>query len=316
MEFFMIKKIYVRLIKFFTMKKLPFYSLYIAIILFISACNGNNDSEIDTGNLDTTIENNSEKKVSEAKKIYYSIPSPSEMADLLKSDGAVYKFELLNDPKNSDKYAGIFKQALNLGIYGADLNYANVYERTHESMLFMRSTRTLAEKLGIENSVSDATITRAEENVDNKDSMMVIINDMFIELDSYLMENDKQDMSALIIAGGWLEGLYLATQTVNEKKPNQKMLDRIAEQKYSLEHLMHFLDQYNKNENVKPVIADMAKINEIYKKVTITRETGEVETDNEGVTTIGGNNKIDMSFETFLEIKKTAKEIRDSYIKY
>jgi hypothetical protein len=286
------------------------------MLLFFS-CNQNGDNEIDTGNLDTTLpHSNTDKKVSEAKKIYYSIPSPAEMADILKADGAPYKFELLNDPKNSDKYAGIFKQALNLGIYGADLNYANVFERTHESMLFMRSTRTLAEKLGIENSVSEATVTRAEENVDNKDSMMVIINDMFIELDAYLMDNDKQDMSALIIAGGWIEGLYLATQTVNEKKPNQKMLDRIAEQKYSLEHLVHFLDQYNQNENVKPVIADIARLSEIYKKVNITRVAGNVETDNEGVTMIGGNSKIDMSIDTFLEIKKTAKEIRDSYIKY
>jgi hypothetical protein len=52
--------------------------------------------------------------------------------------------------KNADKYTTLKKQSLNLGIYGADLNYANVFEKSMEVQLFMESCRALVKKLDIE----------------------------------------------------------------------------------------------------------------------------------------------------------------------
>ena len=50
-------------------------------------------------------------------------------------------------------------------------------------------------------------------------------------------------MSALIIAGGWVESLYFTTSLV-KSKPNQDIANRIGEQKSSLDNLIKLLTPY------------------------------------------------------------------------
>lgn len=47
--------------------------------------------------------------------------------------GAKYNKNILNDVKNVDKYTSAGQQALNLGIYGADLSYTSVFNHTQEA---------------------------------------------------------------------------------------------------------------------------------------------------------------------------------------
>ena len=286
--------------------------------LFMACGGGENESElsnVDTSKIANDTIDDTKEKVGEAQKVYYSIPSTSEMASLLQEDGAVCDIKLLNDLNNVDKYATSRSQAIALGIYGADLNYCSIFERTNDAMFYMECTNALAAKLQIENAISDETITRAEENIDNRDSMLQIISDMFYELQEYLAENDKDEISALIIGAGWVEGLYLATQTVNDKKPNQKILNRIAEQKMSLENLVLFLTDYSKNEDVKNMLADVKKIEAVYANIIVEKESTEVTTDKDGGMVIGGKTNVVITIDQFKELKKVVKEIRDSYIK-
>jgi hypothetical protein len=38
-----------------------------------------------------------------------------------------------------------------------------------------------------------------------------------LEVDAYLKENERDNISALMIAGGWVEGLYIATQVSHKR---------------------------------------------------------------------------------------------------
>jgi hypothetical protein len=78
------------------------------------------------------------------KNIFHNIPPPMETAALLKKAGAEYDKDILNDVKNVDNYTAASKQALNLGIYGADLSYASVFNNTQESMLYTSCAQNLA----------------------------------------------------------------------------------------------------------------------------------------------------------------------------
>ncbi|MFN3341139.1 MAG: hypothetical protein ACK40M_00480 [Flavobacteriales bacterium] len=290
----------------------------IAAGVFFACGGGEADSsliKVDSTKIAGDTIDDTKSKIEQAQKVYYSIPSTSEMASLLTTAGAEYNMKLVNDINFVDKYTTPRKQALNLGIYGADLNYCSVYERTNETMFYMECTRSLAEKLGIENAITDETVTRAEENIDNRDSMLTIISDMFYELEEYLAENDKDELSALIIGAGWVEGLYLATQTVNEKKPNQDIMSRIAEQKLSLGNLMKFIEQYIADEDVKSLYGDLTRISKIYEGIVVEKQDTKVSTDSDGKTVIGGTTKVEMSTEQFKELRKVVKEIRDSYTK-
>jgi len=283
-------------------------------VLLLASCGG--EGENSTTKVDSLAEDTVNNRVAEAQKIYEFIPSPKIMAELLMNADVPYQSKIMHDIESVDKYTSTKLKAINLGIYGADLNYCNVYEKTNETMFYLRCTQSLSEELGIENAISENTITRAEENVDNRDSMSQIISDMFYELEDYLRENDKDDISALIITGGWVEGLYLAIMSIDEKKPNRAIMNNIAEQKYSLEHLIHLLQTYKDVPSIAEAHTEIEKINKLYVGIKITKETNSVSEGADGVTMIGGGSTIEFTMDQFKELKKTVLEVRESFIKF
>ncbi len=294
-------------------KSILFYSAFVAVLLMTACGGGGEKEETDPEDTTDTEDPNVKNKIEHTQKIVYSVPSPSEMANLLENAGAAYNYKLLNDVKNVDKYTSQRSRGLNLGIYGADLNYANIFENTQETMFYIQCTQKLAEAMGIENAISENTVSRAQDNVDNKDSMLNIVSEMFWELHDYLEQNDKMDITAFVIAGGWVEGLYLATQTVTDAKPNKEIIQKVADLKLSLEHLLALLNSYEPNENIEAVIADMNRFDAVYSKLETTKETTSTE-QQDGQTVINGGVKIVITMEQFKEIKALVAEIRDNYV--
>lgn len=281
--------------------------------LIFTSCGGDNKQEV--GDLDTTENEDPDlkTKVEHTKKIIYSVPSPAEMVNILQNAGAKYNYKLLNDVKNVDSYTSSKSRGINLGIYGADLNYANIFDNTQETMFYLQCSQKLAEALGIENAISENTVARAQDNVDNKDSILNIVSEMFWELQDYLEQNDKMDITAFIITGGWVEGLFLATQTVNDAKPNMEIVQKVADLKLSLEHLLGLLNSYEKNDNIDLMIADMNKFKVVYDKLEVTSEETSVKQEGE-TTVINGGKKIAISMEQFNEIKALVFELRTNYV--
>jgi hypothetical protein len=288
----------------------------ISTSLFFVGCSGGKDGN-GGGEIKDTVakeQKTDSSRLEATKQIMYSIPSTAETADLLKAAGTSYDIKMMNDVKFVDKYNVLKKQALNLGIYGADLNYANVFEKSMEVQLYMESCQSLVKKLGIEGAISDNVWDRLEDNKDDRDSLNSIISEVFFDLDTYLEENDKTEISGLIVAGGWIEGLFIATQMLNEKKPNQELLERIAEQKLSLENLRKLMEAYTDTDNIISVREDLQRLQAVFDKIEIVRVKGETTT-NKGVTTIGGKNSITFPMEVFSELKLAVKDIRNSYAK-
>jgi hypothetical protein len=281
--------------------------------LLFSSCGGGEKQEAEENDSTDVEDPDVENKIDHTKKIVYSVPSPGEMANLLENAGAKYNYKLLNDIKSVDTYTSTKSRGLNLGIYGADLNYANIFDNTQETMFYIQCTQKLAEALGIENAISDNTVTRAQDNVEIKDSMLNIVSEMFWELHEYLEQNDKLDITAFIIAGGWVEGLYLATQTVNEASPNKEIVQKVGDLKLSLEHLLGLLNSYEQNDNIDAIIADMNRFKELYDKLEVKKEETTVKQEGE-TTVIGGGVEINITMEQFKEIKKLALEIRTNYV--
>src|ERR1017187_3349586 len=75
----------------------------------------------------------------ELNNIIESIPSPIEFSSLIQNSGAKYKEALLNNTENEKKYNSQYSKALNLGIYGADLGYVNMYEKTYSAIDYLNT---------------------------------------------------------------------------------------------------------------------------------------------------------------------------------
>tara|TARA_B110000285_G_scaffold159265_1_gene177708 strand:- start:211 stop:1101 length:891 start_codon:yes stop_codon:yes gene_type:complete len=248
------------------------------------------------------------------QKIFFNIPSPIETSQILQEAGATYEFSLPSNPSAVDDYQSIEEQALNMGVYGADLNYATVFDKTTEIMLYLQCARTLGNELGIKQVFDEETIDRIEWNLEIKDSMQIIITEIFWEMNSYLEEEGRLGISALIIAGGWLEGLHLSTQLARIAPENEILKLRIAEQKYSLTNLIGLLNSYDSNHISEDILEDLQELDAIFSKITAVKTAGENQKDKNGVTIIGGSIKLAMDDVILEEITAKILEIRTEII--
>ena len=175
----------------------------------------------------------------------FSIPSPIQTAILIKQIGSNYNKEMLNQAKNISFYSTRFQKALNLGVYGANLGYVTIYDQTQDAMSYLQAVRKLADELGVTGAFDNTLIDRFEKNMGNKDSILVLVSNAYRASDSYLKNNDKDDVAVLILAGGWIESTYFATEVAKQTK-NKEVINRIGEQKNSLENLIKLLSPFYK----------------------------------------------------------------------
>ncbi len=209
------------------------------------------------------------KDFNKAKQVFYSLPSPIETAMLIKRSGVDYSASFLNPLDNQNKYVSTYKLAMNLGIYSANISYASIFNQSQTSIKYMASAKKLAEKLGILDAIDESTIRRLENNINNRDSLMDIISETFMNSDSFLKENGRPEVASLLIAGGWIEGLYLATQHAKLEPDNEEIIDRITDQKMSLQSLIQLLSGYESNTHVKKALSHLQEINGIYKNFKV-----------------------------------------------
>jgi hypothetical protein len=192
-----------------------------------------------------------------AEKIVYSIPSPLRAISLLKRAGSHYIDGLINSPEHVKSYVTNSEMSLNLGVYGADLAYTCLFDQTQASIKCMKASRQLAEAIGISNAFSSNNlIARFEGNLSNRDSLLGIISELYRESGNYLKENDNNSGAALMLAGGWIEGLYIASRSY-EKNNKKDLAGRIAEQQLSLDNLISMLKDYKDQQGFKELIASL-----------------------------------------------------------
>ncbi len=253
-----------------------------------------------------------EERVEKTQMVFRTIPSPLETASLFQNAGSGYNAGITNPVENVRDYATNIKQSLNLGIYGADLSFANIFDQTQESMLYMNCAKILAEALGVTSAFDIATMRRMESNMNNRDSLMVLINDAFWITDAHMKENGQEHLSVLIIAGGWIEGLYLGSTSLDKDNPNQALMQRIADQKYSLNNLVDLLNTYQ-NDGFLELTDKLKALQLVYNKIEVKNGKTTV-SKNSGVATIGGGNVLIFEPETIVEITTTIQKIRDEII--
>ena len=298
------------------LKKLIAASLIAAFFSpFLISCG--NDGAGEEDGTDTASVGETPKTTSKAQNIFYAIPSPIELAQLIQRAGAKYDKDLLNSIDNKSKYVSNTSKALNMGVYGADLSYTSVFDNnTQESILYLGCTRALAEQLGVGNAFDEKTIDRVNANTGKKDSLLTIISDSYMTTDEMLKESQRESSSALVIAGGFVEALYLGTQLAKTTKNSADIIQRVAEQKGTLDNVVGLLSTYEKEPGISGVLADVKALKEIYSEVKVeSKSASDVKTNpSTKVTTIGGKITYTITPETVEKLTTKSAEIRNKII--
>lgn len=203
--------------------------------------------------------------------IIQSIPSPLEVTSLIQSIGTEYKSESMNNPDLVDGYNTNFKRALNLGVYSTDLGFANIYRKNQEVIDYLNSVKKLADGLSIGRFFDYNTIKKLATNNENMDSLLQMTTTNFEKINFYLGQQKRENLSILILTGGWIEANHLTTMVYKESK-NEQLRDKIGEQKLVLEKILIVLDVYKQKPGFAELITQLKELKSVYDRVEITIE--------------------------------------------
>ena len=240
--------------------------------MLFMACSPANKSE-DQAFMEALDDTEIESQVisGEVNEILQRIPSPLEISVLLKSSGKKYNAAFLNPPDNFSRYNTNYKRALNLGIYGTDLGYTNIYEQSQDGIRYMSTIKDLANELNIGQFFEMETIGRLVSNSKNLDSLLLITTQNFNTINHYLQSQNRSQLSVLFLTGGWLEALHITSEVAKTNSDNTQLQETIGGQKIILENIMHLLSFYKENDrNMASLLTDMEELKQSFDKVIIT----------------------------------------------
>lgn len=261
-----------------------------------------------------------EKKVIIDKDVLFgvirSIPSPLETADLIHQLKVPFSQRILNDYNKKDTYTTSDKKALNLGIYGADLGYVNLYGEKAAAFNYLKAVRQIASDLKIGQFFDINTIKRMSANTNNLDSLLYISQRGFDQMNNYLEKQGRTDVSAQLLLGGWIEGIYLST-SVYKTNPDSRIMEAIGEQKVALEEIMIIIDAFRNERKFQTIIKGFDNLKTVYDDVVIEYIDEETEVDiGNGITQtmMVSKSKVKITPEQVEKVTQTIEELRASII--
>lgn len=299
--------------------KFVYLTIVSGFIITMSCCSGNTstkkkDAFVIPDSLNETPESVLSEEVT--SDIIDNLASPVEIAGLLNMLGVPYSNALLASTNLIDEMNSDIQKAYGLGIYGADLGYQSMYGQNTGLLDYITNIKQLSDDLLIGQFFDYNTLKNLAGNKENLDSLMFMAVHSFNEIDRYLRQSGRGEVSALIITGLWLEGMYLATQ-VQMTYPHDQLKDRIGEQKIIMEDLFVLLDRYKSNPEVANVRKKLQDLKNLYDQVKITIIPGEPETiekDGRLVVVQNEESKIEYSDELLSEIIGTTAQLRENLL--
>lgn len=294
--------------------------VFLIIVLLLSSCRGHakKQGEFVFPDADSIPLSEAEKLSDEAlDDITRNISSPVEIADILHRMSVPFSTSYLASSIDASRQNTSFDKALKLGILGADLGYLNMYEKTGTSIDVLASIKKLAEGINVGQFFDFETIKRLSLNRSNIDSLFLLSNNSYNQIDKFLRDKGRGQLSALMLTGVWIEGQYLASKVVKQF-PDTLLRNRIGEQKTILNDLLMLLSPYCKSgPEFKELCQSMQEIKENYRDVRITYSIGEPvakEKDGALVVVQTDQSRVEMTNEQLKTIIEISEKIRNKLI--
>jgi len=248
--------------------------------LILWSCGGSSTKEENSKDFEAAEESLKDQ----IQDVVYNIPSPSEIPYLLEATGAEFNQSLINDRKKADSYATKSdKAALNLGVYAADIGYLSSYEKTQEAIDYLNTAKSLADGLGVVGSFDVEVLKQFESNIANKDSLAALLNRTVQKTDSYLKDDSRNKLAALMVTGSFVEGLYISTGLIKSYPKNLLADDQrnlvltplmrvILQQSESVDELLKMLSTVEDNEVVTAIRTDLTSLQASYRALNIEEQ--------------------------------------------
>lgn len=240
-----------------------------SVTLLLMSCNGKPaetvlDEEITTDTLSKATRNS-------LAAISVNIPSPMKVIGEIAGAGITFNKGLINPTSKASSYSTKYQKALNLGVYGSDLAYVTGFKQMQDALGYIGTVKKLAEDLGVSSAYDEAAIKRVVENLSKVDSAAQtaeLIEEVYDKAERNMRSQQRVEVAGLVIAGGWLEGLFVATQAVGTTPRDEKtenLYSRIWDQAYSFRYISELLNENQKNPDFAKLIEELKEVQAICK---------------------------------------------------
>jgi hypothetical protein len=139
----------------------------------------------------------------------------------------------------------------------------------------------------------------------------MLMNDAYAKIAEHLRQEGSEGTLGLMLMGGWIEAMYLATQLAYDPaNPDPQVVGKIAEQKYSLLSLLSFMKNYYSDPMVVFYTKKLKYLNRWFDTFEIYYQPGDVTVDTlrQVITTKG--TEMTVTVETLNEIRDYVARLR------
>ena len=243
-------------------------------MLLIVSCSNEAENKTDDTSEEAETESSGNNKGTETK--VYTLPAPLQMVSAIKLYKPEYSANVLGSEKEiKTVFSSSYARALALGIYTIDLGYTTVYAQHPVSMIYLKSIQSISQDLGVSSGIQPQMYKRFKENKDNEDSLCHIILESYRDAHTYFQNNKREDVAMFIVAGGYIEGLYLTLSAKNDKNLWPYYPNLVGQQKIYLQNIIEIIDFYNKNRSteVNDLLADLRELYKVYDEIKVEYKT-------------------------------------------
>lgn len=295
------------------MKKVtPILITYFLLMTGILSCRNEKTTEAPKPEFMTFMPDSSRAVRPEGKQeILYGLLTPTEISAIFIRLGIAYNESIINPTSNLNLYTSSSEASLNLGIYGVDFGYVRMFGISQEMINYVLTIRNLCDKLGIPDKLLTEPIRKIEENSVDPDSIMPLLNKSYQDIEDLLRKDGRESTAGLMLLGGWVEALYITTQLLyNTENPDRQVVEKIAQQKYTLNSLLNFMRNYYDDPIVVYYTKKLIFLKRYFDTFDIYFQIGDLEIDTTKKVLKATNSEMTISSETLNNIKDYVKNLR------
>ncbi len=244
----------------------------------------------------------------------YQMPTPNELFQLVQAMSGEGQKQMMSPAKHVQRYATSGKKALNFGVYATDLVYASTYKITSEVVRYYLTCKKLGDELGLAGSFTDQDFVRLERNLIRGDSMDVISNEAYERAYRRLQEEEMGPTLALVLTGGWVESMHLVARQVIHVDADDPLVQRVAEQKAGLDHLIEMMEQFKGDSAVVHMQRELIGLRDIYDTFPVLR-TEHKEKSTSGRPILGDDVLVIITPEGFKQLVSALETLREDIIR-
>lgn len=290
--------------------------VFIISIILIStkSCKSDKDRQEDN-NIGFQNKQDFQDSLLQLKKTYYQFPSGNEMFNFIKRDESLdFIAGIVNPVENYSQYIDTKSKTLNLGVYLTDLTYLTLYKEIGKASDYLETIHKLYSDLRIDVPFSEHFVRRIKNNLNNEDSLIYLSEKYSDSFYHYMLSNNKDHILATVMAGSYIEGLYIALNLVDGYQKKSSVIQKIADQKYTFENLYFSLNENKDDLNVNHAMNYLQQILSILNKIETIDEPVKTSRNKDNKLVINGGKRLEITEKQFKELKHLVNQLREEII--